>query len=202
METCMKFLSFICKKNVGVALFFVVTTGAMAQTPPSTSIEVCENIIQNFDKSVLTSLFDQDAVIKLQARYHFDDLATSGCVVHAMVKFPNEIPSLDANNGYYDLGSAIVFRQSNSQEMYESNKRAFAANDAVLDWGGTLQYVTTGYVGTTNPGYQIFNALLTDGDYVIFTYKGINSTVGSTPTFLAPKFAQFINAMSSQIVGN
>lgn len=198
----MKLLPRIAQQIIGSFILLFVAISALAQTVPNTSVTVCENIIQNFNKSTLSNLFNQDAEIKLQARYHFIDIAHSGCVIHAMVKFPNASYNLNTNNGYYDLGSAIIFRQSNSVEMYESNKRAFAAANSIFNWSETLPYVKTGYVDPTNPGYQIFDALLTDGDYVIFTYKGVNDSNTSTPTSLDPNFAAFINAMSSQIIGN
>lgn len=178
-------------------LIFLLPINSHGQT---TQISVCSNIIDQFNTAELANIYNPNAQIKLTAGYHFirDALGhdrPTGCTIHAQIELPSE-------SNLQDLGTAIIYQQSDSQAMYENSKQNYAAPNATFNWGNLLPFVQNGFIDTSDSNFQTFDGYLTNGDYVIFIYKGIQGINGSSPTHLDQNFASFINVMSQQIVNN
>ena len=175
------------------SIIFLFPSSSYAQF---TDISICSAIINQFDKTELANIYNDNTQIKLMAGYHYIGSNTpDGCTIHAQIELPSA-------SGFQDLGTVIIYQQSNSQAMYENAKQNYAAPDATFDWNDLLPFIQNGFIDTSDSSFQTFDAYLTNGDYVIFIYKGIQSVNGSTPTKLDQNFTRFINIMSQQIANN
>lgn len=178
-----------------IPLILLLSLNSYAQTSP---LDVCSTIVSQFNKPELANSYNQNAQIKLTAGYHFikdtrgHDVPT-GCTIHTQIRLPSE-------NNFHDLGSIIIYPKASSQALYTNATQNYAAPNATFNWQNLLPFVQTGFIDTTNNNFQTFNGYLTNGNYVIFIYKGIQGGGESSPTHLDQSFADFINVMSQQII--
>ena len=157
------------------------------------NMDVCINIVNNFNKQKIFNLFNEKVDIKVGSvnRAFF---GAPGCSVNVLIKFSN-------SDVYTDLGSVIIYRDiGDNYTFFKNTEQKFVRKEGASHWGNILPYVKEGFVDTTDSNSQIFHAYLKNNDYVIFIYNIKNNDKKHLGDGLGTDFINFINVVSEQII--